>query len=169
MSEENKTEQKQAVQSEAAKLDTTSNKAGSSGHKLLLYTCIVIVSLLLLGGAFAAGRHTQRTSMLTVHNYGNTELSRNSTRGQGSFSRDIAQDGSTRSRSTTRVAGVATAVNGNTITVAGDGTTTKVTVSSNTMYTGSSEPAKVNDTIIAFGAKDSSDTLIASNVRLTRE
>ena len=69
----------------------------------------------------------------------------------------------------TRVMGVVTAVDGDTITVAGNGATTKVTVNDNTTYSGDDKPAKVNDTIMAFGARDSSDNLVASTVRLTRQ
>jgi endonuclease YncB( thermonuclease family) len=65
--------------------------------------------------------------------------------------------------------GVVTAVDGDTITVAGNGVTTKVLVSTNTTYTGSDKPAQVNDTIMAFGARDGSNNLVASTVRLSRQ
>ncbi|MCA9327046.1 hypothetical protein KDA14_00795 [Candidatus Saccharibacteria bacterium] len=73
------------------------------------------------------------------------------------------------SSSNTGVQGVVTAVDGDTITVAGNGTTTKVSVSSNTNYVGDDKPAKINDSIVAFGAKNSDDVLVASSVRLSRQ
>ncbi len=75
----------------------------------------------------------------------------------------------TNSASSTRVMGVVTVVDGDVITVAGNGTTTKVTVNDNTTYTGDDKPAKVNDTIMAVGARDSSDNLVAATVRLSRQ
>ena len=69
---------------------------------------------------------------------------------------------------TSRVSGVVTAVDGDTITVAGYGTTTKVKVTSSTTYSGSSEPAAVNDTITAFGST-SDDVLTARPIRLSRQ
>ncbi len=70
--------------------------------------------------------------------------------------------------STSRVTGVVTAVSGDSITVAGDGTTTKVVVSADTTYTGSTKPAAVNDTIVVTGTK-SGDTFTAATVRLIRQ
>lgn len=70
--------------------------------------------------------------------------------------------------STSRVTGVVTAVSGDSITVAGEGTTTKVVVSSDTTYVGSSQPAAVNDTIVVTGTK-SGDTFTAATVRLIRQ
>lgn len=70
--------------------------------------------------------------------------------------------------SASRVTGVVTAVSGDSITVAGDGTTTKVVVSSDTTYVGSSQPAAVNDTIVVTGTK-SGDTFTAATVRLIRQ
>ena len=71
--------------------------------------------------------------------------------------------------SSTRVAGVITAVDGTTLTVAGDGTTTKVVVNDSTTYAGSSKPAAVNDTIVALGTKASDGTFTATSVRLSRQ
>jgi hypothetical protein len=69
--------------------------------------------------------------------------------------------------SDTRVSGVVTAVNGDTLTVAGNGTVVTVKVTDDTTYRGASKPAAVNDTITAIGTK-SNDVLTATSVRLTR-
>jgi hypothetical protein len=53
--------------------------------------------------------------------------------------------------SSTQVNGVITAISGNTLTVAGNGTTRSVTVSSSTQYSGATSAA-VNDTVIANGS-----------------
>lgn len=68
----------------------------------------------------------------------------------------------------TRVSGVVIAVDGSTITVAGNGTTTKVVVNDSTTYTGDDKPAAVNDTIMVVGTK-SDDTITATRVSLQRE
>ncbi len=77
--------------------------------------------------------------------------------------------GDVNSATSTRVMGVVTAVDGDTITVAGNGAATKVVVNDNTNYTGDDKPAKVNDTIMASGARQSDGTLLASTVRLSRQ
>lgn len=181
--ESNKQNVKPAINPEPAKHTTRKFRLHLPANKTLLVVGVVAASGLLLGGAFVAGRHAQQRASTTNSTFGNrqsgdVQLSPNSmqqTQGGsgygGGFSGTTMQDdGDTSTTSSaTRVSGVVTAVDGDTITVAGNGTTKKVTVSSNTTYTGSSEPAKVNDTIVAFGAKDSSGTLVASTVRLTRE
>lgn len=77
--------------------------------------------------------------------------------------------GATNAADSTRVMGVVTAVAGDTVTVSGGGTTTKVVVNDSTTYTGSDKPAKVNDTIMAAGARQSDGSLLASTVRLSRQ
>lgn len=77
-------------------------------------------------------------------------------------------DDTSTSTSSTRLSGVVMAVSGDTITVAGGGTTTKVTATSSTNYTGSSEPAKVNDSIVVFGTQNSDGSLTATSIRLVR-
>ncbi|MGB4800656.1 MAG: DUF5666 domain-containing protein [Candidatus Saccharimonadales bacterium] len=77
--------------------------------------------------------------------------------------------GATNAADSTRVMGVVTAVDGDTVTVSGGGTTTKVVVNDSTTYTGSDKPAKVNDTIMAAGARQSDGSLLASTVRLSRQ
>jgi hypothetical protein len=60
------------------------------------------------------------------------------------------------------VTGVVTAVNGNIFTLAGDGTTTQVTLSSSTQYNGASS-VKINDTVVAVGTKNG-DTFQANRI-----
>lgn len=74
----------------------------------------------------------------------------------------------TNTTSTTRVSGVVTAVDGSTITIAGNGTTVKVTVNDSTSYSGDDKPAAINDTIIAVGTT-SGDTFTATRVVLQRQ
>ncbi len=139
-------------------------------HKLFVIVGLVIIFVLLLGVAFAAGHHAwRRDNEFGGRVFSNMQYSPRHMQafGYGLRGGMMGTDGTTTSN--TRVSGVVTAVDGDSITVAGDGTTTKVTVSSNTTYSGSSEPAKVNDTITAVGAKDGSGTLIASSVYLSRQ
>lgn len=147
-------------------------------HKhVLLLVLGVLLMVFIVVMAFAAGRNSAQHDMshITVRSFGgDMQVSPNGmqyrTYGNGGampMGGGFGADGE--QTSTTRVSGVVTAVDGDTLTVSGNGTTTKVTVSSNTSYTGSNEPAKVNDSIVAFGAKDSSGTLVASQVRLSRQ
>jgi len=62
----------------------------------------------------------------------------------------------------TRIEGVVTAANGNTLTVAGDGTTHSVVTSSSTTYTNGSSAA-VDDTVVAIGST-SGGSFTATNV-----
>ena len=73
------------------------------------------------------------------------------------------------STSGSRIGGVVTAVDGDTITIAGGGMTAKVTVQDDTRYTGSDGPAEVNDTIVASGTRQSDGSLLASVIRLDRQ
>lgn len=136
----------------------------TEGTKRVLLTVLAIVGFIfVLSVAFAAGHrsaykdHTYRTHKTeSMMRYGGGY--------HGSREHLAADDASN-----TRVVGVVTAVDGDTITVAGNGTTTKVNVSSNTTYIGDDKPAKVNDSIVAHGAKDAAGVLVASNVRLSRQ
>ena len=66
------------------------------------------------------------------------------------------------------MSGVVTAVDGSIITVAGNGTTTKVTTTDSTTYTGDDKPAAVNDTIMVVGTT-SGDTFTATRISLQRQ
>jgi hypothetical protein len=80
----------------------------------------------------------------------------------------MGNDASGSTSSNTRLNGVVTAVEGSTLTVAGSGTTVTVKVTDTTTYTGSSKPAAVNDTIIAFGST-TDGVFTATSVRLIRQ
>lgn len=160
-----KPEQKKAASSEH-KGEQSEAKQGMN-QTLLIFAGVVVVFGLLFA-SFAVGRaslwrhHAEPTTHFSVQ--------RSFDVSPGGFGMMMGghYDGDA-DASDTRVAGVVTAVSGNTITVAGNGMTTKVEVSDNTTYYGDSEPAKVNDSIVAFGAKNSSDVLVASSVRLSRQ
>ena len=139
-------------------------------HRPFVVAGLLIIVILLLGVSFMAGRHVwRRDGEFGGRQFTTMQFVPNGVRSYDGGLRGGMMRGDGLATSNTRVNGVVTAVDGNTITVAGDGTTTKVTVSSNTTYSGSSEPAKVNDTITAIGAKDASGTLIASSVYLSRQ
>lgn len=171
--------EQQAPHYEAAS-DTGRNKT------VLLLIGIIFALTILMYGAFVAGRQSvnkQNTAafgmrsssgdvQLSPDQVGNSSGGTNNTNGYGPGPRGgMMQGGLDQDTDTTnasRISGVVTAVSGDTITVAGGGTTTKVTVSSDTNYSGSSEPAKVNDTITAVGTKNSDGSLTATSVRLYR-
>lgn len=167
------------TQSEATDTQQPVDKAQEHHKHVLLLVLGVVLMVFIVVMAFAAGRNSAQHDMshVTVRSFGgDMQVSPNGvqycTYGNGGampMGGEFGTDTGGSQTSTTRVTGVVTAVDGDTITVSGNGTTTKVTVSSNTSYTGSSEPAKVNDSILAFGAKDASGTLVASQVRLTRQ
>lgn len=139
--------------------------------KILLLGGFALVFLLFLSIAFTAGRHYSENREYIQSSRLQLPVTQMGQAGgdgfRGGMMRGSLDENSTTSN--TRFSGVVTAVSGDTITVAGNGATTKVLVSSNTTYTGGTEPAKVNDTITALGAKDSNDSLVASAVYLARQ
>ncbi len=164
---------------EAPKIDAVESQQPKHSYRNPLLIVLLLVGVLfVLGGMFAAGRHAaymRNENAFVRGDYSRvgTELSTGGFGGQMGFRGSMMygdQGGpSSAPVNNTRVRGVVTVMDGSTITVAGDGMIIKVSVSSNTTYGGSSEPAKVNDSILAVGAKDSSGTLVASNVYLTRQ
>ena len=131
----------------------------------------------LLCGAFALGKHAgdddrfdrmsdrgMRGGMYDVRRGGTDEPMMGD--GFGRRGGMMADDGSAMS---TRVMGVVTAVDDDTIMVSGNGTTTKVSVNDNTAYVGEDKPAKVHDTIMANGARQADGSLLAATVRLSRQ
>ena len=70
--------------------------------------------------------------------------------------------------SSTRVFGVVTAVDGSTLTVAGNGTTKKVVINDSTQYYGAAQPVKVNDSVTITGAT-SGDTFTAGRIVIQRQ
>lgn len=152
--------------------DTHPVVTAATGRQSLLVPLIVIAAILVVGWtAFAVGRHaddrfgTERGfragGMMRAGDEDDMGMRGDAGMGRGMYSTNFT--------SSTRVSGVVTAVEGDTITVSGNGITTKVMVNNNTNYVGDDKPAKVNDTIMAFGARDSDNTLVASAVRLSRQ
>ncbi len=81
----------------------------------------------------------------------------------------LSEGGSSTVGGATRLRGVVTAIDGSTLTVAGEGVTTKVTTSDGTLYSGSAKPAKVNDTISVLGNKTADGSIAASQIVLSRQ
>lgn len=77
-------------------------------------------------------------------------------------------DRDTISSDSTRVSGVVTAINGSTLTVAGNGTTKQVTTNDSTTYYGAAQPVKVNDSIMITGTT-SGDTFTAGRIVIQRQ
>ncbi len=126
---------------------------------------LMMSGLLAAVGVFKALTHTSRQQP-TINS---TERSLRSGDGWSTGYRGWIRggDGTDDSSDKTVVGGVVTAVDSSTITVAGEGSTTKVTVNDDTTYRGSSKPAAVNDTIRVVGTK-SGDTVTATTVYLSR-
>lgn len=87
---------------------------------------------------------------------------------RGGIDMGVGMDGAIDSN-VTRLTGVVTIVDGNTLTVAGNGKTTKVTVSDATIYRGASKPVAVNDTVGVLGNKTSDGSVAASQIAISRQ
>lgn len=113
-----------------------------SHHGVAAAVVIVIVGLILLAGAFAAGAHARRWDsrpalmgqkrVIGARGFG-------SRFGGGTFN------------TTDQVSGVVTAVNGSTFTVASNGATKDVITNSSTQYEGG-DSVKVNDSVLVQGS-----------------
>lgn len=184
-----------AKQSEQEESKITSNPAGKTApraqksqqfsqvvHQLPAWSWVVIVFF-----GFFAVFGCVAASYAAVHSFKNGDADSAKSRGiyslrddqvggglrggmqRGNVGNDMMGDGLDAMRTTNeRVRGVVTAVDGTTLTVAGNGKTVTVKVTDSTTYTGSSKPAAVNDTIIAFGST-SDGVFTATSVRLTRQ
>lgn len=115
-----------------------------SSNTPLLITIAVLLALILLGGAFAAGRRSS--------NYWNAGpmTMRDVRMHVGAPDFGLHRTGSFLNTSD-RIVGVVTAVNGSHFTVASNGSTKDVQTNSSTSYSGGSKVA-VNDTVAVFGA-----------------
>jgi hypothetical protein len=97
-------------------------------------------------------------------NFSDSRFDRDGMRGGGGMMGDrdaISSD-------STRVSGVVTAINGSTLTVAGNGTTKQVTTNDSTTYYGAAQPVKVNDSIMITGTT-SGDTFTAGRIVIQRQ
>lgn len=171
---------KEVKTTEVKRDQPSENRWVRPSNSTLTMVVLALVFFGLLWTAFALGRHSDgrfdrdgRLGKGTMMQGGFSTQSggpRGGMMDDGYGPRGGMMDGTSPNTATsTRVMGVVTAVDGDTITVAGNGATTKVTVNDNTTYTGDDKPAKVNDTIMAFGARDASNNLVASTVRLSRQ
>ena len=140
------------------------------------WVLIALFGFFALLGLFAIGSAAMHLasdrSTRTITSYGTrgmmVQSDGASLRGGGMMGGRGGFDDSNTDTSTTRVSGVVTSVDGTTITVAGNGTTTKVVVNDSTTYIGDDKPAAVNDTIMVVGTK-SGDTFTATRVILQRQ
>ena len=108
----------------------------------LLITVIILLALVLLGGAFSLGRHENR---MMPGQFSTQKAGLLGTRPE--FGRHMTRDFLNNSN---HVMGVVTQVNGDHFSVAGNGATKDVQTDSSTQYTGGSE-VKVNDTVVIMG------------------
>jgi len=143
---------------------------------IAIFGFFAVFGLMAAGYSAMHGLKDKDTSFSTSRRYGDYSLRDDQTGNGGIRTRGGMMGGpggygmmnDTNTTSTTRVSGVVTAVDGNTITVAGNGTTITVKVTDSTTYSGSSKPATVNDTITVFGTT-SDNVLTATSVRLIRQ
>lgn len=110
---------------------------------------IIIFGLMFIGGIFAWTVWGGGYYGMHGGAYGNRMMDRNGGYGSMFSSQD-------------RVVGTVTAVDGSSFTVAGDGSSTKVTTDNSTRYT-YGDQVKVNDTVLVFG-NTSGGTLKADRV-----
>lgn len=66
------------------------------------------------------------------------------------------------------VSGVVTAINGTSLTIAGNGTTRQITTTGTTTYYGAAQPVKVNDSVTISGTT-SGDTFTANRIMIRRQ
>lgn len=126
---------------------------------------LIISGFFAMFGIFRAMLHTNSRESVSVSTE-RPSFSDNGGMSERGWIRGDLGDTDTNSDRTV-VSGVVTAVDGSTLTVAGNGTTTKVVVNDDTTYRGSSKPAAINDTIRVVGTT-SNDTVTATTVYLSR-
>lgn len=120
-----------------------------------------ILVLLLIAAALTAALHTGRYA----HTMPSTQSYHMRPMQQGGLDRSSRGLAAGKSR----LSGVVAAVSGSTITVAGNGQSTQVSVDDNTTYAGATKPAAVNDNITVTGTAGSNTTFTATAVRLVRQ
>lgn len=174
---EQQTEKKQTATSAVQPADTAQTKRKlpklAPGWWVLIVAVLVFTVMGICAAGSVAVRMISREDSVTTTQTGDRQLmpQRGSNsmqgggmmRGPGGNFRDTSD-----STDGTRVSGVVVAVDGSTITVAGNGTTTKVVVNDSTTFMGDDKPATVNDTIMVIGTK-SDGTITATHVSLQRE
>lgn len=159
-----------------AKPKGASKEPWSRGSRMVGIAVAAVLLMCLLVSVFMLGSHSD--GRFGEYGYHHSEKAM-SARG-GSHKNNVDQNSRYGSRegeildtkagtaSTARVRGVVTAISGDNITVAGDGKTSTVVVTSSTTYSGANKPAQVNDTIFASGSTDASGNLTATTIHLIR-
>ena len=137
------TDQKEAAPHEPASTKSTATSRYGD-HAPYLVVIAVLLGVILLGGAFAAGRNStdwaQRPKVFSTNGPKGIAT-------QPEFGRHMVGD---YLNSSDRVLGVVTNVGSNQFTVAGNGSTKDVLTNSSTQYSGGGS-VKTNDTVIVFG------------------
>lgn len=121
---------------------------------------LVVVTLVIFTAGATRQLLSQRDNSRADHNFGFGMDDRHMMRG-GMMHDDLASDDS-------HVGGVVTNISGSTLTIAGNGTTKKVTVNDSTEYYGAAQPVKINDSVQIIGTT-SNDTFTASRIMISRQ
>ena len=127
----------------------------------VLGTLLAVVFIILLAGAFRQAFYFGGMD----GRYDNNHMGFNTVRSdRGGMRGGMMHDDNDNSR----ITGVITAIDGSTLTVAGEGTTKKVTTNDSTEYYGAAQPVKVNDTVRIMGST-TGDSFSASKVMISRQ
>jgi hypothetical protein len=127
----------------------------------VLGTLVAVVFIILLAGAFRQA-HDRQEAARTFDRSSSFGLDdRRMMRGGMMNDRDDISD-------TTHVSGVVTSIDGSIITVAGNGSSKKVTINDKTEYFGAAQPVKVNDSVQIKGTT-SGETFTATRILTSRQ
>ena len=132
----------------------------------VLGTLVTVCVLMMIAGAM---RHFWQQRALTNSNFGpgmGRMIDRFDRDGRGGAFGGGMMGGTT--NNSTMVSGVVTAIDGATLTVAGNGTTKAVTTNDTTEYFGAAQPVKVNDSVRITGTT-SGDAFTATRVMIQRQ
>ena len=121
---------------------TNSHYSGYRNHRSWLMPAVVIILILLLIGSIFHNHRENRAFGAKVGAFGNVRMMRRGGEFMG------GQQGMNAGQN--HIRGVVTAVNGSTITVAGNGATNDVETNTSTQYQNGSS-VKVNDSVLVFG------------------
>ncbi|MDB5183674.1 MAG: hypothetical protein JWO07_355 [Candidatus Saccharibacteria bacterium] len=126
-----------------------------------VFATVVVVAVMIAGWMFILLHHQARPGMMNRFD----GLSQSSTGPGGFMGRGGMRHGGgggTIQQSAAR--GVVTAVNGDTITVSGEGKQVTVTKSSSTTISGDKTDVAVNDTVVVYGTTGSDGTVSATQI-----
>ena len=148
---------------QAARAHVTQSNTTNRARSPLWYvlgTLIAVVFIILLAGAFKHALIRQDTGRFE-RSAGFGFDDRHMARGGMKGNRDRTNDGA-------HIRGLVTALNGSVLTIAGNGTTKKVTINDSTEYYGAAQPVKVNDSVRIMGTT-SGDTFTATRIVISRQ